>query len=64
MELPDCFDRRMVERLRQLRRPVLLARLGGLLTEQQVESLLERRDALVTHVEKLIEERGEQAVLF
>jgi len=64
MELPARFDRRMVEELRQLERPVLLARLGGLLTEQQVESLLERRDALVTHVEKLIEERGEQAVLF
>jgi hypothetical protein len=62
--LPERFDRRMIERLRRLTRPVLQARLEGLLTEQQVESLLERRDALVTHVEKLVEERGEQNVLF
>jgi hypothetical protein len=61
---PQYFDRRMVERLRQLTRPVLQARLNGVLTEGQVDALLERRDTLLSHVETLITEKGEEAVLF
>jgi hypothetical protein len=63
-ELPDRFDRRLVERLRQLSRPELQTRLKGLLTEAQVDGVLARRDALLARVEKLVAEKGEQAVLF
>jgi hypothetical protein len=64
LELPDCFDRRMLTTLRQLGLPVLQARLKGLLDEQQLKGLLRRRDSLVTHAEQLIRERGESAVVF
>lgn len=63
-ELPECFDGDMLTKLRQLRLPVLEERLKGLLEERQLEGLLRRRDALVTHAEQLIRERGESAVLF
>ena len=63
-ELPDRFDRQMIERLRRLNRPILRKRLNGVLTEAQVEGFFERRDALLAHVEMLVTERGEQAVLF
>jgi hypothetical protein len=62
--LPDRFDGRMVEGIRQLTRPDLHAILDAVLTEAQVDSLLERRDALLAHVEELITERGKEAVLF
>jgi hypothetical protein len=62
--LPDQFDRRMIERLRRLSRPVLQAHLKGILTNAEVEGFLKRRDALLARVEKLVAEKGEQAVLF
>jgi hypothetical protein len=64
VDLPDRFDRRIVERLRQLDRSALQAHVGAILTTAQIEGILKRRDALVAHVEQLVAERGEEAVLF
>ena len=64
LRLPSRYDRRLVDRLRRLSLPVLLAHLEGLLNRRQIEALLERRDAVLSNVEKLVEERGEQAVFF
>jgi len=64
LELPERFDRRMIESLRRANRSSLQARLKGLLTEAQIEGVLKRRDILLAHVERLVEERGEQTVLF
>ncbi len=64
LELPDRFDRRMLERLRRFNRPILQKRLNGVLTEAQVEDLLRRRDALLAHAQQLVDEQGERAVLF
>jgi hypothetical protein len=64
MDLPDRFDRQMVQKLRRLSRPALEARLKGFLSEAEVEGLLKRRDALLAHVERLVADKGEPAVLF
>jgi len=63
-DLPDRFDRRMVQKLRRVSRPVLLTRLKGILSKAEVEGFLKRRDALLAHVEKLVADKGEPAVLF
>ena len=61
---PDQFDRRLVEKLRALDREVLQDRLGGLLSSEQIDGILGRRDALLDHVDKLIAELGVARVLF
>ncbi|MDA2924348.1 hypothetical protein MYX65_06775 [Acidobacteria bacterium AH-259-L09] len=61
---PHRFDRHLVQRLRALDREELQGRLKGLLSNQQIESILVRRDALLAHLDKLIAERGEVRVLF
>ncbi len=61
-ELPDRFDRQMIEKLRRLNRPILRKRLNGLLTEAQVAGVFERRDALLAHVDTLVAKHGERAV--
>jgi hypothetical protein len=63
-ETRDRLNGRMVERLPQLTHPALQARLDGALTRGQIDALLERRDALLSRVETLITEKGEEAVLF
>jgi hypothetical protein len=54
----------MVQKLRRLSRPILLTRLKDILSKAEVEGLLKRRDALLAHVEKLVADKGEPAVLF
>ncbi len=61
---PVQFDRRLVEKLRHLNPAGLSLRLKGILDMEAIEHLLERRDALLAHMEQLIEERGEASVLF
>ncbi len=63
-ELPVRFDRQMIENIRRLNRSILRKRLNGVLTEAQVEGFFKRRDALLAHVETLVAEQGEKAVLF
>lgn len=61
---PDQFDRRLVGQLRTLDRQTLQGHLESLLSNEQIDSLLDRRDALLDHLDKLIAERGEAQVLF
>lgn len=63
-QLPVQYDRRLVERLRVLRHDELERGLEGLLMKGQIESILERRDLLLRHLDELIAERGEAQVLF
>jgi hypothetical protein len=62
--LPYIFDRRLVERLKALNRPDLDSQLKDLLWKGQIKCILARRDRLLAHMDKLIAERGEAAVLF
>jgi hypothetical protein len=63
-ELPVQFDRALVEAIRQLDIETLDSELGSLLSPAQIESVLERRDALLKYIERLVEERGASAVWF
>ena len=72
-KLPVQFDRKLVEKLKGLNWERLDAQLGSvefedgsmkLLSGGQIKAVLKRRDALLAHLQKLIEERGEAMVLF
>lgn len=62
--LPSQFDRNLVARVRALDRRQLAQALRRLLSAEQIEGLLARRDLLLAHVDRLIKEKGEAAVLF
>jgi hypothetical protein len=62
--LPNYFDRRLVEKMKSLTREELDADLDDLLMGSQVRDILKRRNALLEHLEKLIAERGQGQVLF
>lgn len=64
VELPEKFDRALVERIRRLDGETLKVALGALLTVTQIESVLERRDALILYIEQLVAEKGAKAVWF
>jgi len=72
-KLPAFFDRKLVEKLKGLTREDLEIRLKSvafeddrirLLRDGQIKAVLKRRDLLLAHLQKLIEERGEGNVLF
>ncbi len=63
-KLPNAFDRNLVEKMKNLTEEGLKAQLGDLLMGGQIESIIERRDMLLQHLDKLIEEQGEARVLF
>ncbi len=63
-QVPEIFDRRLMERLRSLQQDMLSMRFGRVLLDPQVRAILGRRDALLTLMEKRIAEKGETAVLF
>ncbi len=52
------------ERLQELDREVLEEECKKVLTGSQIKALMARRDLLVEHIQKLIDERGEGKVLF
>ena len=58
------IERRLLRRLRQLHDDELNAALGPYLERAQINSILERRDAIIEHFETLIEETGEAAVVY
>lgn len=58
------FSRSLLEALKALDRPALDAKLGRWLGGPQIESLLKRRDKIVTLAARLVQERGESAVLY
>jgi len=59
-------DRRLLERIRNLNGEEVKEKLEvtGLLTPSQVRTLMKRRDKLVSYIEKLVEEKGQGAVLY
>ena len=61
---PSQFDRRLVDKLKALDTPQARAQLHGILGDDEIASLLARRDALLAHLRGLIAERGEAAVMF
>ncbi len=52
------------EKLKSLDEQVVRERLKKFLRSSEIKALLRRRDILVEHIQKLIEERGENKVLF
>jgi hypothetical protein len=62
--LPTRFDRRLVKKLKEMSLEKLEIRFARLLLDSQIKGIIARRDALLEHMEKLIAEKGEKAVLF
>ncbi|MBZ5514777.1 MAG: hypothetical protein LAN62_08030 [Acidobacteriia bacterium] len=62
-ELVQC-DRQLLEKLRQLSYEEVLDRTKAHLGKSQVKAVMARRDKIVAHFEKLIAEKGENAVLY
>ncbi len=59
------FVRRDVwDKLQALDKEEVAGQLGEYLTNFEIDSMFERRDALVEHIQTLIDERGEGAVLY
>jgi len=58
------FSRSVLEALKTLDRPTLDAKLGRWLTGPQLDSILKRRDRIVTLAAKRVREQGEVAVLY
>ena len=56
--------RKLWEKLKSLDEQVVRERLKKFLSSYEIKALLRRRDKLVQHIQKLIEERGENKVLF
>ncbi len=62
-ELQQC-ERGLYERLRATTKKDVEAALGGILEQNELDGVVARRDLIVAHFEKLIRERGEDAVLY
>jgi hypothetical protein len=58
------IERTLFDKLKQLTEPSMTKAMSGMLTRNEIRSVLRRRDAIVQHFEKLIAERGDAAVLF
>jgi hypothetical protein len=57
-------ERQLFEHMKQLEKNTLHSRLNKYLRELEIEAILKRRDKLVAHIEQLIREHGEAAVLY
>jgi len=57
-------ERTLFDKMKQLTEPALSQTMKGVLTRDEIQSMLKRRDAIVGHFEKLIAERSEAAVFF
>jgi hypothetical protein len=57
-------DRNLLDSLRKLNREDMRQRLGRWLLNAEVDGVLARRDELVKHIDGLIQQKGEGAVLF
>jgi hypothetical protein len=57
-------ERRLFERMKHLEKNTLHESLKKYLREGEIDAILKRRDKLVAHIEQLIHERGEEAVLY
>lgn len=63
-KLPDRFDRQLVASLEELDLEYMQFRFGRLLLDPQISAIIMRRDALMRRIDKLVAEKGEEAVLF
>ena len=63
-QLPAQYDRTLVKKLQAMNLEALESELDDLLMGGQIESILDRRDKLLQHLQQLIAERGEGSVLF
>lgn len=67
LRMPDNLlgcDRALLGRLRALTEADIARATGSHLTKQELSAILKRRDLIVQHFDRLIEKRGEAAVLF
>ncbi|HVP44128.1 MAG TPA: hypothetical protein VMS96_11900 [Terriglobales bacterium] len=62
-DLVRC-DRQLLAKLKALDGNELAARTEGFLTKPELKAVLARRDKIVAHFQKLIAEKGEDAVLY
>jgi hypothetical protein len=62
-DLVKC-DRQLLEKLRQLNAAEIKQKTEGQLQEPVIKALITRRDRILSHFQKLIAERGEDAVLY
>ncbi len=60
----ERIERGLLARLRDLDDDQLVPMLGPYIERAQINSILDRRDAILEHFEELIEERGEAAVVY
>ena len=63
-KLPAQYDRKLFERLQALTREQLEQTLGDVLQGGQIQAVLARRDKLLEHHERLVDDRGELRVMF
>jgi len=63
-ELIVQCGRKLWEKLKSLDGEIVRGRLKKFLRSSEIKALLRRRDKLVVHIQKLIQERGESKVLF
>ncbi len=63
-KLPHKFDRQLVARLEDLDLEYVQFRFGRLLLDPQIGAIIMRRNALMRRLDKLVAEKGEEAVLF
>ena len=63
-KLPHKFDRQLVARLEDLDLEYMQFRFGRLLLDPQIGAIIMRRNALMRRLDKLVAEKGEEAVLF
>lgn len=59
----DLVDRRVFEKLQSITDQQLRDELAGVLRDSEIDHLLARREALLEHIHKLIQKRGESRVL-
>lgn len=57
-------NRELLEKLRDLDENAVSANVGKYLNKPEIEGIMKRRDRIVEHFEKLISEKGENAVLY
>lgn len=66
--IPDCkltsCSRRLFQNLQKLDSNVVKVKLSPYLSDQEIDALLIRKELIVEKIRKLIEERGEDSVLF
>ena len=63
-ELVQFAERSLWEKLQALDETVVRAKLKDFLNPAELNGLIERKGLLIDHIQKLIDERGEKAVLF